>query len=1742
MTGVRPRRRLWKRLRWTAGILFVLLVGGRIALPYLLPSLLQSATPGVSWSWENSRLSLSGGSIELKRIVAAPAGIENADPIAKIEYLQLDIDLLALLGGDFVIQRVELDGADLEVVRDEEGAWNLAAFTAGDDESDEEEEPEEEEIDDPNRPFDPTPGLSLLAGRLQHVRVHVEDRLESPPVETWIDLSLRISDLGDRDRDCRTSLIVTGSHIDVLRLDADWNEGERSLAGRAELALAGLRTEGLEPWLEELDIRTTPETEVAARMRAQLDVAPTAEGPGTSAGSFAVFDTQLQVDDTVVLGLDELRVEASGLVGSGGRIDRTTMTGLRADFGAAVDGAMQIGSISLVETAGDHTAEEPEAVPEEEPQGGTEPSTWELGLVAVNDCLIRYTDRSLLDAPVLGFRLDEASVDDLSAEGGTDLRLTAAVPGSIERISIGGSLIPRAESPECGLDVALDGVHLESLAPWLDRIGCECQMKGGRFRSHLALAVRQDDSGTIRARALLRDVSLTDGDTPLLQLDRIAAEQVVISDIETRLGLVDVDGLRMTAERDPDGRTLALGLAFGEPVDSTRAPTGTDTNEAGSPAEEQPRRPESSGGRFAIGKAQLKDTQIAFVDRSVEPPVEIGPSRFEFSLQDLEIGGPGAAGSWSLRVTQGALFDEFVATGRVVDDERSLRADAEWTGVGLDLARIQGYLEPAGLSPELRAGSFRGQVLVTAEGPREERQTDVEISGVELVDRGTGEPRRLFALPSARLQGLRDDGVARISVQGLRLALDENPDGELGLLGLRMKPTSSESEAASEGDSPEPTPEEVSEATTADSSPFAIDDLQVEDVEFRLVRPAERGPTLTARLKAQATELVDGVPRTATAELSVPECLESIELSARRGAGPEDLTATLRANGFGSKISSLLPDGIELADDSIALGLQLTRETGENGESKLEIRDLALTGNGSEVLFAADRLTLVETPQDDAPTRLSAELDGLVGSITQEQDAMRIAGFRFSSPPESEPRATEAPGDTEPETAKTAPIAPVAVDLQSLRIELSALRYLDASAGDARPLTLSGSLRTTGPVRIGEFRAENDLESEQPARKSGLELDLAADPLLGRLTATLVFDLQTSDPHAEMRLEATGIDGRELAEVLPSFAASLDATAIEDGRIDAELIVDLHAPKRDDGLPDLSHGFGIDVELRDLTVRPDSTAAPELALDRFEVSVDRVLPDGSARIDLIEASGLLARLRQEPEGLRIAGVTLLEPKTDELETPIEQAPAETTQPEAGPDQAPIPGASNEGPVIGIERVLLQNVDIAWTDATTEEELTLPLEDVDIEVQGIRIPAGPRPVDFSAYLRSGDAMLPMPASQGTAIGGLLSATRSLVNGTPEEVAKDPRPVFEEFSANGSLRLDGPSPRGNLRVDLGRLELLALQPFARPSEIDIRAGEFDTRATLDFRGSNGIDVDAQLVFRDLVVNDRGDKLSSALALSLPLESTLYLLRNQRGEQVIPLKFRIDGEGGMGGGALTRTITSALAGVIGEAIAASPLRVTGVLTDRLGLTGNGTEEPLPPEVLRFLGGSIDWEADTDPALGRALAFVTGDKERRLVLQHKLGAADLELAEKLANPEADEIRAIVSRLRQRREELRVERRTEAVEARSLFGSGRLAEAQAASRRVRALDREIGQAEAALDELLALLRPGADRRRARRTRDAAAALGRGRLERIRDELIARGGAGARDRIELRGTRGQVSEDLPDGGRVVIQLLRRQGR
>ena len=511
----------------------------------------------------------------------------------------------------------------------------------------------------------------------------------------------------------------------------------------------------------------------------------------------------------------------------------------------------------------------------------------------------------------------------------------------------------------------------------------------------------------------------------------------------------------------------------------------------------------------------------------------------------------------------------------------------------------------------------------------------------------------------------------------------------------------------------------------------------------------------------------------------------------------------------------------------------------------------------------------------------------------------------------------------------------------------------------------------------------------------------------------------------------------------------------------------------------------------------------------------------------------------------------VEPPLADQETPsddssvdgaaIDQQAREQLSPETETDPA-IQEEQPEAPKMRVEIEELLVSGIAWRfeDTTVEPVLALPLEDIDLVVEGISTLALEQrlPIEFRLDALADRVDLPERVQGDSLLSGVLSATARAVIGSEDEGALEQRAWFDEVSVRGRLELH-PHLRGFVRTDFRDVELLAFRGAALASGVEIGDGVMNSRVDVRFLGDEGMALESQTQFRSLSMSEPPDgPISAYLKLPAPLDTVLFLLRNEDGEQDLPVDFRLGPEG-VSTTEIAKTASATLLTLITDAISAAPFRVTGSLVEMVDVLGLGEGEAGPvleEQRLEFVAGQLAPPAERLGGL-REFAITARREEARIRLEHSPGTEDAALAARLANPDRESLIRLSEDFRQQRDALADEHARLQAQCRLQLAVGDQTAADRTTEELRALQRERLQTEDALDRVLERLRPGAERRADRNAEQMLRALGDARLAALREFLIQAGLSP--DGIRVRRAPPRVAEDAGPGSTVTLSI---QGR
>ena len=676
------------------------------------------------------------------------------------------------------------------------------------------------------------------------------------------------------------------------------------------------------------------------------------------------------------------------------------------------------------------------------------------------------------------------------------------------------------------------------------------------------------------------------------------------------------------------------------------------------------------------------------------------------------------------------------------------------------------------------------------------------------------------------------------------------------------------------------------------------------------------------------------------------------------------------------------------------------------------------------------------------------------------------------------------------------------------------VHHFGLSGATAAPLALDDSFLTSSGIEM----LGDDAESRRP-----IELDLKCrpSPLAQSLTATATISPFALRPNLKVNFNATGIKGDSLLTLVPDLKPQIDGSALTDGRLKAELGAAIKMDRRDLLRRDFSRPFDLDASLKSFEFRNGD--GPVLAaVEEFKSEAIHIEPKtGAMHLKSVEISNLMGGVVREKDGIHALGLIVGVPTT---QTAATTAPAAATGHATA--VAVAPPTTRPSAELRVDALIASGLNFRIEDRSVEPPLVVPITAMEFEARDLSnllLYDGDKSTRFSLLMNSGKVPLPRAGK---------NAATTEPTTRPDT---DERELFSQLTASGKMTLY-PEPRGWVKVSLGGLELAALKGEAKQAGFDLSGGTFDANVDARFLDSGALDLRPRFVFTDLGISEpQKGPIERYFALPLSLDGAIGMLQDASGQITVPLHIVIE-RGKVDTGAIVSSAVGAVTGIVVTAAASAPLKAGLGVASLVGVNFNKKRPPPSPAALQFDPAATAL-FDSEGGISRELIDrLTKEKTLDVTIRHELGAGDVRLVGRRANPAGDDALAVSYQLRQSKMELLKERASIAGSARGKLGSGLNADADLD--RLKDVERELAVIEDGLDDLNELVRPGAGRQAMRRTRAACIALGEQRLIFTRDLWLATGIPNIAARIHVTHAKFNPEESL-EGGHVVMTFAPR---
>lgn len=1216
-----------------------------------------------------------------------------------------------------------------------------------------------------------------------------------------------------------------------------------------------------------------------------------------------------------------------------------------------------------------------------------------------------------------------------------------------------------------------------------------------------------------------------------LRLPRLRVQDLRGNGDELAIGDALLEGPEIDAARAADGSLRVCGLRF-------RPPAPPTTNR---PAQSDDDTPPASPGPWPalrLGRLRWQGAAVRFTDARVVPDGQLELRDVTLTGDALAFGCDAPPGRLQLQCGLLDTIDSLRLEATLRPSRDALQADLQLTAEGVTLATLAPWLAEAGLAPELRSGSLRAGFGVQVERADGGLKIAANVANLALLD---GE-RALLRLRNATGEQLQvgpggvDLGTWRLGEPFASVRTDA--DGTVHGLGLRtlaparatVDPTASAPAKATAAVTKEPPP--AATKTAARTHPLRHGPLRIERAAVELTVAGREQP-LRLLLDAEvgkATGEPTPIPLTATFQLAGAVR----ELAARGSFTPGNdwqVALTLDGSGLdGRGLHGLLPRHLRctLADGSLHAAVD-ARADGNGFVATL--RELRLVDHGEELL-AVDAMDLPVL--ELGPERLhlgDLRVAGVRGLATWTNDGLHLGGVQFGDPIAADPAANRT-DPSQPEATSTSPptspptgAAPLPrgerprlpiVELDGARIALERFVLRDRRGRDGEPMPLQATLT------LARWRPE-------PGRSSplGVRLEASAPPLCRSFVLDGTLDPYVLQPTFDATLTAQGLAPKALARWSPHLGERIEGL-VDDASLQATLHARLDLKRRDPREFDPTRAFAGEFSLLDTALLDTATGQPLARIGALDATLRAFDPtSGDLLLRSLYVDDIAIAAARTPAGLELLGLRLRS-----------ATPTANEGGMAGPaPAAPATEPTRSGAEFAIDHLAVQGLSVALRDTTTQPPSELPLADAELELDGFttRGLLEVHPFRFRAAVRGGPVTLEQRVLRSSLLSGLVGSAGAAVLGGNDQHTMEQRPLLDEARLRGELQLF-PKPIGTLQVDVGGFELQALRGLAKASGVELTDGLLDHTSSFVLRGEDGIDLASTTVFTWLSLREPpGGPISTYLRLPAPLDTVLFLLRNEADEQRIPLKVTLPGQRS-GAGALTQAVVDALVAVLADAVASAAGRAGGMLTGAVGL-GGANEVPDVSATWTFGPG----DPEVRPAdLAPLLAAVVGDPTLEIVLVHELGRADEARANRLANPDRAELERTVRTLRLRQQDLLAQRTPLAERVATAYATGQVQDARTRWNELAALDRQLGELGRTLDQALDMSAGDTARLQKRRAQAAAVALGERRLHGVRDAVRRAAPELPDAQVQTRRARAVVAEG-DDAGRVRAMLRRRAG-
>jgi hypothetical protein len=1694
-----------------AALVLVLRVLVAVAFPLVLNRVV--AFYNLSCTYDRVNLSMLDGDLNLYNLTIRPK--EGGEEIAHADYVFGNISPLELLRGRLFVYRLETDGINLVIDRTADGRVPLidrlfppttvSKTTAT-----------------PTQPrtLDLQAPLHVEAFRLSYTNLTINDQSVSPPLQTQVQVNVRVSDLGSTRGPTSFDLSVSADKLlDELRLSGQAKASAQSLDANMQVQVRGLRPGPAAGYLAPFGIRPVCD-QIAMQMQATVKATPSATVAGAATGTVSIDDLGVGADNQQAVAVKHLQIDIDSIDTTAAHIAQVMLNGAKLHTTRSAQGAPGVCGFELSTAASSKSAPvtaTEQATPTNVPAYGLS-----VAAVRLKDCRLDLVDAAVSPPTALSLQLEELTAAAANpGNGPIAIAGRLMVPGVIDQVDIAGSTRPFDKTRTANLTVKATGLAPTALKPYLDALGLESQFKNGTFGCELTAALKPQPDGSLSADAHLTKLVLAD-EEELFGLNDVHIAGFSADARRVRLDSVEITGPTLLIHRDADGAVSVAGFK------TKRVATETPANSATPPAAGSTTHPTSASPklpRLEIGRFAWNDVRVALTDEAVTPPQTISIEDLGVEMRDLKLaadptdfsGNHGTIKAW---LAAPRFCDKGTLDGTISSTRDAARFDLDVNGSGVSPASLAPYLKPFGVEPLLENGHVKLHALVTLAQTPGGVAASLKLTDAHLAsDQGD-----LLGADSLEVDGLQNLSVDQILMDHPRAEVERDADGNLIIAGIKLLKSTGQPAAPVTTALPTTQPANAKQPASPPSV-MTLKHLHIQDAALsltdRAVKPAVQ-TSLTSTVDLDHLTLGrDAEPAALHVTAAIDGIIRQATIAGVVTTDPAKQGAQLdvAANGITlGPLAAYLPPGVsgDLTDGSVQLKIDAAVADNPAGghSAKIFLSDLDYH-DGARPLAKVGQFTLSAPRIDPAGNVIAIDeisSAGVEGAMALgDNGTMRALGVRLGPAPAS---ATPKRPTNEPAPipisapAGVTPTAAQIVNAANKPLPLITVEKLDLNVKRWSVVDATRSGRGGTGLEIDDLRFHNQNRIEWLGRNpdgkapTQLELTTRIAPIADHVAVeikTAPFALQ---PWAAVDFSATGIRGDGVTQLMPALKPQIDGSGMTDGSAAGHVGVGLKLERRVPTDFDLSRGYGVDFSLAKVEFRSSPNSPVLAGVDEVRSEGIRIRPQGQGvEVKSLEITKPAALVVRDKDGIHAMGLLLKSPPptTRPSTRAVAALPAKPTPPQPKPTSE-----------IKIDRILVDGLDVRIEDRTTTPVTVVPLNGLDLEARDLSslAPYEDKPMRFSALLSAGKIQVGNGRSPA-----------------------DQRDLFSQISAAGRIGLY-PQLNGWAKTSVNGFELAGLTGEAKAQGVTLTKGTFDSDIDLHFEPGNVIDTRSKLVFTDLSLSEPPKGvIERGLVLPAPLDVVIGVLEDADGSITLPLSFQLKNLQPEGIGAAA---SGAVLSVVTVAIASAPLKAAA---DIFG--GDKKIVPEAPIILTFDPGAVALEPPQQAKLTELAQRMIKDPKIIVTISHELGETDVTAASDRANPPVEEAANLALELRARKLALSQLRAQAAGEAEAQLASFTSSDAEPALQRLRAIDRDLAATENALDHVYDLLRPGAQRQALRRTRATAIEIAAQRLAGVRALLAADGVPDVDGRVKLMNPRYNPS-DQP-AGNATIQPIRTHG-